>query len=95
MAPIETIINTGDSVIIERDLKLYPSKGSWSQFESRLGTVCTINRGDAEYGVGFQSPRIDDLGYIHAGPVTWFRLHELEVVTEGTETAAAVPPVDL
>lgn len=73
MAPLETVINIGDSVVIERDEKLYPSKGSWPQYSGRLGTVVSINRQDAEYGVAF--------GYV--GDVqkraadSWFLLREL------------------
>lgn len=86
MAPIETVIKPGDSVIIERDHKLYPPKGSWSSYDGRLGTVTTINRADAEYGVGFQKATTDSNGYIHAGPVSWFKLHELMPVQDASST---------
>ncbi len=51
-------------MLIERDEKIYPSKGTWPQFRGRTGTVVQINKDPkrphlTEYGValGFVGAR--------------------------------------
>jgi hypothetical protein len=83
MAETETVIEIGSTVLIERDEKRYPSRGSWPRYSDRLGTVVTINNLDAEYGVAFGNIRTRPDGSIHGNEVSWFRLHELTRVQEG------------
>jgi hypothetical protein len=73
-------MNIGDKVKIERDEKLYPSKGTWPRFRGKTGTIVEISQG--EYGVCFskvtQAPAHHNrvLDWI-AKDVAWFLPHEI------------------
>ncbi len=69
-------IHAGDRVRIQRDESLYPSKGTWSHFRGRIGTVVEINKDRershrTEYGVVFSkvSARADRVGRFNHGSV--------------------------
>lgn len=77
-------MNVGDRVRIDRDEVLYPSRGTWPQFRGRTGTVVEVNADRkrphlTEYGVVFGEvwPRVNG-GLSWNGPVTWFKLRELQ-----------------
>lgn len=77
-------INVGDRVVIERDEKQYPSKGTWSGWRGRTGTVVEIN--DDEYGVVFGKvkERVNRPGtFAWSGDEsqTWFKRYEISVLT--------------
>ncbi|QBJ00236.1 hypothetical protein SEA_PHARAOH_47 [Mycobacterium phage Pharaoh] len=63
-------MNKGTKVVVERDEKLYPAKGSWKQFRGRKGTVTAVVRGAGpiEYGVSFTNTDETD---------AYFKRHEL------------------
>ncbi len=60
----------GSRVRIERDEKLYRSRGTWPQFRGKTGTVVSINMG--EFGVVFGKGRRNP---------TWFRAHEIRPIS--------------
>jgi hypothetical protein len=69
----------GDRVRIERDEICYPSKGTWTQFRGRTGTVVEVNLG--EYGVVFgevRKPRSN--GSIAMADAVWFQPHEIRAL---------------
>ncbi len=81
----------GDRVKIERDQKLYPSKGTWPQFRGRTGTVVQFNLG--EIGVCFgkvwaASPKANRVLEWEADQVYWFQPYE--VALSGPPKAATV-----
>ena len=64
-------MRVGDHVRVQRDERLYPSKGTWPQFRGKTGTIIEINRsgmGATEYGVGFAKS---------ARTSAWFKAYEL------------------
>jgi hypothetical protein len=74
----KTVWAVGDRVRIERDEKLYPSKGTWPQFRGKTGTIVEINLGEYGVVIGGVRPRTDGRGRFRwSGPVTWFRDYEL------------------
>jgi hypothetical protein len=80
-------MRTGDRVVIERDERKYPSRGTWPQFRGRTGTVVQTNLG--EYGVVFGkvAPRTDGRGaFRFEGTVTWFQPHELRPCGKAPES---------
>ncbi|ASR86503.1 hypothetical protein SEA_CHANGELING_51 [Mycobacterium phage Changeling] len=60
----------GTKVVIERDEKQYPAKGTWRQFRGRKGVVtCEVRgAGPVEYGVSFSGGDSAD---------AYFKRHEL------------------
>jgi hypothetical protein len=104
----ELTLNVGDRVRIERDEKLYPSKGTWPQFRGRTGTVVEINRDHkrprlTEYGVVFtkataRGGRPGKFNYDN-GSVTWFKCYEVSSIAKIGETplsgrTEAVPSIE-
>lgn len=82
-------MKTGNRVRVERDEKLYPSRGTWPDFRSRVGTIVQVNRDHerphlTEYGVTFGavSRRTDGRGAFDwkSNDVAWFKLYELTVI---------------
>jgi hypothetical protein len=79
-APFEPKV--GRKVRIERDEKLYPSKGTWPKYRGLTGTVVGINVDTerphlTEYGVGFGKSRRAE---------AWFKAYELAPVRRGSRT---------
>jgi hypothetical protein len=69
----KTALAVGDRVKVERDERLYPSKGTWQRYRDKTGTVVSINKAVGEYGVAWTAK--SDLG--RQSPNAWFKLHEL------------------
>lgn len=65
---------------VERDEKLYPSKGTWPRFRGKYGTVVETN--DGELGVVFGKVRaVSSRGSLIGNePVTWFQNYELRKI---------------
>lgn len=87
-------MNVGDRVVITRDEKQHPPKGTWHRYRGMTGTIVTINR-DAqrphltEYGVTFG--KVTQAEVIHkrrldwnSEDVVWFKLHELRCLSPRT-----------
>lgn len=70
-------LQLGTIVLIDRDEKLYPSKGSWPRYRGRLGTIVAINKRDKEYGVSW-STNVTNIR--KENTASWFLAHELRAV---------------
>ena len=49
-------LNVGDHIRVQRDEKLFPSRGTWPKYRGKTGYVCIVSEGggrgdDPEYGV--------------------------------------------
>jgi hypothetical protein len=70
----------GDRVRINRDEKLYPSRGTWPRYRNKPGVVVILNEDEVGVEVGAVQARYRGDGvtlqYDH-GQVAWFQRHEL------------------
>lgn len=86
-------MNVGDHIKVQRDEKLFPSRGTWSRYRGKTGYICVINEGGGkddtdEYGVVLtihrpawrkEPDRGHELSY-DSDAVLWFAPHELVLV---------------
>lgn len=73
------MITVGTRIVIERDEKLFPSRGTWPQYRGHVGTVVEIN--DDEFGVVFGRVRKARAnGSIAMAEAVWFKAHELRAL---------------
>lgn len=85
-----TELTIGTRVRVERDERLYPSKGTWPQFRGKTGTIVEIN-------VDRERPHLTEFGVVFGGvkrrtdgrgsfswsghePITWFKSYEISRV---------------
>jgi hypothetical protein len=81
------MFRVGDRVVVERDERVYPSRGTWPRFRGREGVVVALNRPDGEIGVSWETGR---------RPVrdrradSWFRPWELRRLASRPEASQVV-----
>jgi hypothetical protein len=81
----------GDVVKVERDERLYPSRGTWPKYRGRIGTVVTALQ-QGEVGVSWK-PHAATYG-AKMGADAWFHPHELTKLDPMVARALGAHPDD-